>query len=93
MYSTSPRQTPWVIYSSDKYLFSADSVAGPVPGFWDKAVKQERPSAPTGTYLVGETVLISGSLIFTTQTIRHHVPLSLSLESFHSALLPLPHLW
>lgn len=93
MYSASSRQSPWVIYSSDKYLFSADSVAGPVPGSWDKAVKQERPSAPTGTHLVGETVLISSSLTLTTQPVRHHVPSSLSLKSFHSALLSLPHLW
>lgn len=45
IYSTSPRKTPSITYSSDNYFFSTDYVAGPVIGSRDKVLKQDRPSA------------------------------------------------
>lgn len=47
-YPTHPWKTPGATCSSDKCLFCADSVAGPVLGSQDKAGKQARPGQPSG---------------------------------------------
>ena len=65
--------------SSDKCLFGADSVAGPVLGSQDHAGKQARPGQPSGKVRSGEVSFTHSPL-----THLHHI-------RYHS-LKPLRHL-